>query len=172
MKPDKFSGATSVETFLIQFDTCAEYNRWGSRDKAAQLKCCLAGTAAQVLWDSGSGHNMRYNELVDKLRARYGSTGLHERFATELSCRRRKTNETLAELHADIRRLMALAHPGSAQTQLGEEIARDHFVTALADRDLELKVRDREPATLDEAFRIAVRAETHLHAYEVEREQP
>jgi len=67
---------------------------------------------------------------------------------------------------------MALAHPGSAQTQLGEEIARDHFVTALADRDLELKVRDREPATLDEAFRIAVRAETHLHAYEVEREQP
>jgi len=144
MKPDKFSGATSVDTFLIQFNTCADYNGWENRDKAAQLKCCLTGSAAQILWDSGSGENMTYGDLVEKLRSRYGSAGLHERFATELRCRRRKTGETLAELHSEIRRLMALAYPGTAHTQLGEEIARDHFVTALADRDLELKVRDRE----------------------------
>jgi hypothetical protein len=26
MKPDKFSGSTSIETFLIQFGVCADYN--------------------------------------------------------------------------------------------------------------------------------------------------
>jgi len=67
---------------------------------------------------------------------------------------------------------MALAYPGTSYTHLGEEIARDHFITALADRDLELKVRDRDLATLDEAFRVAVRAETHLRVYEGERGPP
>ena len=143
MKPEKFSGATSIETFLIQFGTCAEYNGWGNRDRAAQLKCCLVGGAAQMLWNSGDSSDMTYGVLVEKLRARYGSAGLHERFATELRSRRRRANETLAELHSDIRRLMAMAYPGTTHTQLGEEIARDHFITALADRDLELKVRDR-----------------------------
>ena len=126
MKPDKFSGSTSIDTFLIQFNTCAEYNGWGDRERAAQLKCSLVGSAVQVLWDSESGEHMKYAELVDKFNqsinkfitrhrteARYGSVGLHERFATELRYRRRRPNETLAEPHSDIRRLMALAYPGT-----------------------------------------------------------
>jgi len=28
MKPDKFDGSGSVETFLAQFDICADYNEW------------------------------------------------------------------------------------------------------------------------------------------------
>ena len=136
MKPDKFSGSTSVDTFLIQFNTCASYNRWSDRDKAAQLKCCLAGNAAQLLWECGGGEDMTYGELSGKLKDRYGSAGLHERFATKLRCRRRRTSETLAELHSDIRRLMALAYPGSAHTPLGEEIAREHYISALADCEL------------------------------------
>jgi hypothetical protein len=51
MKPSKYSGATSIETFLIQFNLCAEYNKWSKADSATQLKCCLTGIAAQMLWD-------------------------------------------------------------------------------------------------------------------------
>ena len=65
---------------------------------------------------------------------------------------------------------MSLAYPESAGTELGEIIARDHFITALNEKELELKVRDRDPSDLDSAFKAAVRAETHLRAYEMERE--
>jgi len=53
MKPDKFNGTGFVETFLAQFDICCSYNSWNNQDKAAHLKCCLAGVAGQLLWDTG-----------------------------------------------------------------------------------------------------------------------
>jgi hypothetical protein len=171
MKPEKFSGSTSIETFLIQFGICSDYNRWDDADKAAQLKCSLSGSASQVLWDGTAAADMSYNELVGKLMARFGAVGLHERFAAELRSRRRRHNESLAELHADVKRLMALAYPDSAHSQLGQVIARDHFIPALGDREMELKVRDRDPEDLESAFRAAIRIETHLKAYEAEHER-
>jgi hypothetical protein len=94
MKPAKYDGTTSVDTFLIQFATCANYNRWDYEDKAANLKCCLSGTAGQILWETGDPSELTYNELVDKLKARYGTSGQHELFVTQLRARRRKENET------------------------------------------------------------------------------
>jgi hypothetical protein len=38
-------------------------------------------------------------------------------------------------------------------------VAKDYFLSALEDSDLELKVRDKEPATLDEACKMAQRLE-------------
>ena len=122
MKPEKFSSATSVDTYLIQFGVCAKYNRWSETDKAAHLKCCLTGGAAQVLWDTGKDGAMTFDELVSKLRARYGATGLHERFAAELRSRRRRNNESLAELHADINKLMALAYPTPPTLRWGKSL--------------------------------------------------
>ena len=89
MRPEKYSGAASIETFLIQFNLCAEYNSWTKADKISQLKCCLTGTAAQMLWDGEIDSNVSYRGLVAKLRARFGSSDIHERFAVELRHRRR-----------------------------------------------------------------------------------
>jgi hypothetical protein len=66
---------------------------------------------------------------------------------------------------------MSLAYHESTDGDLDEIIARDHFIAALNDRELELKVRDRDPPDLDSAFKVAVRAEMHLRAYETERDQ-
>src|SRR5664279_1987585 len=66
---------------------------------------------------------------------------------------------------------MSLAYPDAAHSSLGQTIARDHFITALNDRELELKVRDRDPIDLETAFRAAVRIETHLRAYEADHER-
>ena len=41
MKPDKFDGRGSVETFLAQFDICADYNEWSDADRTAHLKLSL-----------------------------------------------------------------------------------------------------------------------------------
>ena len=149
MKPDKFSGSGSVETFLAQLDICAEYNDWTSVDKAAHLKCCLTGVAGQLIWDSGQPDMLTFEELSEKLRRRFGSQDQQEKFQAELGARRRRRGESLAELYQDIRRLMTMAYPGEGTSSLCEQIAKDHFISALADRSLELKVREREPRDLD-----------------------
>jgi len=66
---------------------------------------------------------------------------------------------------------MTLAYPESAHSELGQVIARDHFIAALGDCELELKVRDRDPVDLEAAFKAAIRVETHLKAYEAEDER-
>jgi hypothetical protein len=161
MKPGRFDGTQSLETFLAQFATCAEYNRWSEKDKCAFLKCALSGGAAQLLWDAGNPEKLTYEQLKEKLEARYGSVGQAEKFRVELQSRRRRSGESLTDLHADIRRLMAMAYPGAHGNSVCELIARDHFLTALGDRQLELKLREREPGDLDTALRLALRLEAY-----------
>jgi len=83
MKPDKFNGSGSVDTFLAQFDICSEYNCWTERDKSVHLKYCV-GTAGQLLWDTGCPGALTYSELRDKLRRRFGSDDQQEKFQTTL----------------------------------------------------------------------------------------
>jgi hypothetical protein len=52
MKPDKFDGRSSFETFLYMFEICSRYNRWVEEDKVAHQRWSLTGVAAQLLWDT------------------------------------------------------------------------------------------------------------------------
>jgi len=161
MKPDKYDGKESVETFLTQFDICADYNGWRDTDCAAHLKCSVSGVAGQLLWDSGRRSTLTYHELREKLQRRFGSDDQQEKFQAELRARRRRRGEPLAELYQDVRRLMTLAYPGESNSSICEQIAKDYFIASLADRDLELKIREREPRDLETAFRHAVRLEAY-----------
>ena len=165
MSPGKFDGSQSLETFLAQFNTCADYNRWTEKDKCAFLKCSLVGGPAQLLWDSGDPEKLKFSQLKERLLARYGSAGQAEKFRVELQSRRRRQGETLADLHADIRRLMALAYPDAHGNSVCELIARDHFLSALGNRELELKLREREPPDLDAALRLALRLEAYAVSF-------
>jgi transposase InsO family protein len=162
IKPDKFSAAVPIESYISHFEAVAEYNQWAPRDKVAHLKAALTGEAAQILWDSGRHDTMSYDELISKLKARFGSVDHRERFACQLRSLKRQQGQTLQQLYNEIRRLLALAYPDAANSSLGEVIARDAFLSALDDRELEIKVRDREPTDLDSAFRAAMRIETYL----------
>jgi len=53
MKPPKFDGQTSFETFMVQFSNCAEYNKWNDVQKLAHLRNSLEKDAANILWDYG-----------------------------------------------------------------------------------------------------------------------
>ena len=46
MKPEKFDGKGSWETFILQFQNCSEYNNWNKTDKAAHLRWSMTGSAA------------------------------------------------------------------------------------------------------------------------------
>jgi hypothetical protein len=142
----------------------ADYNEWSAYDKVAHLKASLTGDAAQLLWDMGDHTDMSYKQLVSKLRARFGSSDHRERFACQLRTLTRRSGQSLQELYNEVHRLMALSYPGTANSELNSILARDAFIAALGDRELEIKVRDRDPADLDSAFRAAVRVEIYLYS--------
>jgi len=129
--------------------------------QAAHLKCCLTGVADQLLWDTGRPDELAYCELREKLRRRFGSDDQQEKFQAELRARRRRRGETLAELYQDVRRLMTLAYPGEGTSSICEQIAKDYSFASLGDRDLEPKIREREPRDLESAFKHAVRLEAY-----------
>jgi len=157
IKPNKFNGRGCIETFLTQFQICADHNGWTEEDKASHLKCCLVDEAGQLIWDSGRPGDISYADLKEKLRRRYGSVDQQEKY-WQLRTRRRTGNESLAQVYQDIRGLMTRAYPGQAASDMGEQMARDHFLSVLNDRELELKIRERFPNTLDEAFKHAVQS--------------
>jgi hypothetical protein len=169
MKPPTFNGQTNLDEFLIKFRTVAEYNRWDSVDKIAHLKCALTGAASQLLWDAPGADKLTFDRLVSKLIDRFGSADQRELYITQLRTRRRRQNESLPELYSDIKRLMVSAYAGSVNSEMGGIIARDYFVSALADPELEMKVREREPADLEQALKAALRAEVYLRAYNNDR---
>jgi len=153
LKPEKFDGRSSFETFMCMFENCATYNKWRQKDKVTHLRWALTGPAAQLLWDTDDAS---YEELADKLRRRFGGKDMEERFQNDLRCRRRGKTESIRELAQDVRRLMALAYPGE-KSSLADHIARDAFLSALDDSEFELKIREREPPDLDTAVKLAQR---------------
>ena len=162
IKPDKYMPPAPIESYLSRFEAVSQYNQWTEYDKTALLKASLTGDAAQILWDRGDHAQMTYMELTDRLRARFGSADHRERFAGQLRILRRRQGQSLQDLYNEVCRLMALAYPGTAQTELNDILARDAFIAALNDRELEVKVWDRDPTDVDSAFKAAVRVEAYL----------
>jgi len=95
---------------------------------------------------------------------------MEEKYQAELQCRRRKPNETLRELAHDIRRLMILAYPGD-RSDMAERLAKEYFICAFDEPELELKVREKEPQTLDAALKYAQRLEVFRNAIRQRRQR-
>ena len=160
MKLDKFDGTADVDTFLAKFEICARHNEWGEKERLAQLRYALINDAAQILWDMGSEEVASSSELISQLRLRYGAEQQTALYRTQLKCRRRTKGESLGTLVHDIRRMVALAYPGPTSS-IKEAVACDAFLDALNDPEMALKVREREPPSLEEAFQIALRLEAY-----------
>ena len=161
IRPQQFNGAGSFESFWANFENCATYNEWTEADKLAHLKASLMGDAAQVLWDTDAAAVNTVERLVSVLRNRFSGICRSEKYRMELRIRRRQPGETLPTLHQDIRRLMALAHP-TLSREGRETFACDYFIDALDDADFALKVRERSPASLDDALRISQQLEAWI----------
>src|SRR6218665_3775463 len=167
MKPNKFDGTGSLESFLAQFEVCAGHNRWTAADKVDFLRCSLDKAATQLLWDFGAHTDVTYEQLVGRLRQRYGAEGQAETFRAQLYFRRQRPEESLSDLLHDIRRLVVLAYPVPAN-ETTEIVAKDAFLEALRDKELSLKVREHEPRTIDEAYRMALRLAAYQQTSELE----
>ena len=155
-----FETTTCVESYLAQFEICARYNGWTNEDKTVHLKLALKGAAAQILWDKGVETELTFDDLVRTLKLRFGSEGQSERYRMELISRKRGKNERIPTLHADILRLVTLAYPGQ-QGVINDIHAMNAFLSALDDKEFELRIRKKNPKDLEEAASMATRLEVY-----------
>jgi len=153
-KPPKYDGTGSFETFLAQFQNCALYNKWTKKEQLVYLRSSLEKEDGQVLWDYSAETTASLSRMIRALKERFGEANQCDKYRFELKNRRRRPNETLRNLHSDIRRLAALALP-ELEHRARETMACDYFIDALDDPNLALKIRERFPKNLDAALRIA-----------------
>ena len=167
LKVDKYDGSTCIEAYLIRFESIAEYNEWKEKDKVIHLKAALKGGAENLLWESKGAS---FEEIVEKLRRRYGSRDLHEKYRVELKYKKRKPEESLQELADEVERLVALANPGDDR-KVRDRIAKDAFIDAIGNPGFEMKIREKEPRDFNAALKTAMRLEALYKSAQTQRDQ-
>jgi len=76
---------------------------------------------------------------------------------------KRGKEEPLQMLYHDINRMAGLAYPGKSSIHR-ELAAIDAFIDALGDSNMRMRVRDKEPKSLDHAIHVALLAEANTEA--------
>jgi len=102
LKPPKFDGVMSFETFWAQFQNCAKHNQWNRKQKLVYLRNSLDKDAANILWDYGKEVTESLSGLTKTLKMRFGGKTFADKHQIEIRNRRRKPDETLQGLHIDI----------------------------------------------------------------------
>ena len=161
-KPPLFDGTTAWSDFLIQFEMIAEMNNWTRQDMAMFLATSLRGTAQSILADLTTADRHHYPALINQLNQRFGSENQTQMFKAILRSRQRQSEESLPHLAHDIRKLVKLAYP-TANHQLLDDLAKEHFINSLSDFDIRWKIHQSRPHILDEAVRTA----TELEAFRI-----
>ena len=131
---------------------------WNESDRYHHLCASLDGVAGQILWDVGP--NGTVAKIIALLKTRFGNELQSERFYAELRARRRQPREPLQQLYLDVSRLVTLAYPGKS-AELCNHVAKEAFLEALGDPQLQLKVLEREPKTVEDVLAIVSRMEAY-----------
>ena len=95
---------------------------------------------------------------MNTLTERFEPQNQCEIYKAQLKQRIRKRDEELPELAQDIKRLTRMAYP-SAFMDLRDTLSKDSFIEALNDAEMELFIYQKEPATIDDAVRLALKHE-------------
>ncbi len=159
-RPQPYDGRTPWDAYRTQFEMLAQMNRWTEVEKATYLAVSLKGSALTILSNLPSDSCYEYATLVAAMEARFGNAHQAELHRMKLKGRRRRREEALPELAEDVERLVRLAYPRAAMS-LQELLAKDHFIDALADEDMRLKVRQARPRGLREALQAALELESY-----------
>ena len=116
------------------------------REVAFWLKQCLKGQAEPYYSEVSD-----LNKLWENLETRFGDHLLVQRYLHVLPNRKRQSNESLADLSSDIRRMSDIVYDGVPFAQK-ERLAIQHFLSALNDPQASYDVSCKKPETLEMAL--------------------
>ena len=162
LKPQSYSGVENddFEDWLAQFEIRAVINGWDYRAKSLYLAKILVGEARSLLNELSDTQRRDYQSLVQNLTSRFGFENRAEVFHAQLKSRVKQKGETIAQLAHAIKKLTRQSYPKVSQ-DLIEALALDHFIDAISETEIRLRLREVGPKSLSETEAIAVRMEAH-----------
>lgn len=170
VQPREFDGKTPWQSYRLHFETVARVNGWMNNIKALYLAPYLRGTALAFFETLQPDVRDDYTRLDEALKQRFGNEYEQSTAHSELRGRLQKPKESLNELATDIQRLVYLAFPDCPEPAK-DRIALAQFIDGIFDLELQQRVRDSAPDTLEKALSTAVRAEASRVATRLSRRQ-
>lgn len=133
----------------------------GLWNKIPFLASSLAGSVRALLTDLNKTQRMDYKSLVDIFNRRFGFVERPELFRAQLQTRVKWNKETIPELAQSEIDPTRIPHNWP---ECGEYMAIEHFIDALPEPDIRLRLREARPIDIidiNKAESIAIRLETH-----------
>ena len=158
IKPPNYDGRFSFKDFLVQFELVAQLAGWHPSVMALELAGSLRGTAIAVLSDLQPSERTHYPTLVRALMDRFEPENQKQLYKAQLKSRYRRMDESIPELAQEINRLVRGAYV-ELPPDLRDGMAKDAFIDALNNRDLELAVFQSQARTLQQAVKVAMEFE-------------
>ena len=160
MKPQFYDGSEDLEDYLSQFEILAELNGWNYNTRSLYLASSLKGDARSMLSELSPKERRDFDTLVGILKLRFGSVNRSEIFKANLQTRTKQKDESISELAQSIKKLTRQAYP-DAPHSLVSTLARDHFIDALPESDMRLRLREAQAQNIEQAEILALRLEAY-----------
>ena len=157
-KPTPFDDTGSVRDFLIHFEMISQICQWNQAMMALELVACLRGSALEVLGDLQPRERTNYSTRVSALLARFEPENQTQLYKSQMRGSVRKNNESLPNLAHDIKHLVHKAYP-ELSNEMRDVIAKDVFMEALNNKEMELVVFQIQIGSLQQALGVAVEYE-------------
>jgi hypothetical protein len=159
VKAATYDGTSSWLDYKSHFAACSCINQWSENEKGLYLAEALRGQAQGILGDLPIDKQQDYKPLVKALVERFAPPNQTELYIVQLTERRQKPVESLPELGQAIRRLVNLAYP-IVPENVRDTLAKQHFMEALADSEMMIRIKQSRPQNLNDAIRLVVELET------------
>lgn len=156
--PDSFDGKGSWPQYLAHFETVGDLNGWNLREKAQYLSVSLRGEACQIIQFLPYHERRNYVELIKALNKRFDPGHTASLHRVQLRTRSRKDRESIPQLAQSIRSLAAQAYP-TADNWLFDSLCCDHFVDALQDDELKMRLISADAQKFDDVVSYALKYE-------------
>ena len=160
--PETFQGTASWDDWIEHFERVAVVNEWtSSAAKLKWLKVRLTGKAATVLKHLPEETRDSYTGLKEELKKRFEPDSKKELYMAEFQARQKTGTEDWASFADDLRLLAEKVYSGlPAEAQ--EALALNRFLTQLANPQISFAVRQRQPASVDQAVQYTLECESYL----------
>ena len=169
--PEFFSndGKTDFEDWVEKVGLVAKINSWSDVDVMQYVPLRLKEDAFRVYSDMTCDERATFGSFCETFRLR-GCPKNVDTFKAELAARKKRENETYAQLCSDLRRLLIRAYPNTSSL-VREELGVDYFLNAISDKDVRLQVRRSSPRSLDDALAVALAEDSYLSLEKSDKRQ-
>lgn len=158
--PATSDGSGQWIDFHAHFEACSEINGWSYATKGLYLAASLRGNAQGCLGNIQKDDKPDYETLVLALEYRFSPPSQAELYMVQMRERRQIAGETFSELG---QRLANMVYP-TATFEFRESLAREHFVDALDNSEMRIRIKQSRPRSFNDAVILAVKLEAHQRA--------